>query len=97
MVDQIYPYELQLNKANSSNTEAPFFYFDLSIMKGIVPYKIYDKWNDFNFKIVNFPFLDEDVLPSPSYVSYISHSPPDSVHTDVNYGSFSKITDRVEN
>ena len=88
MVDQIYPYELQLNKANSSNTEAPFLYLGLSIMKGIVPSKIYDKRDGFNFKIVNFPFLHEDVLPSPSYVSYISHSPPDSNHTDVNYGSF---------
>ena len=26
MSDQIYPYELQLNKANSSDTEAGFFY-----------------------------------------------------------------------
>ena len=25
MVDQIYPTELQLNNANSSDTEAPFF------------------------------------------------------------------------
>ena len=25
MVDQIYPTEFQLNKANSSDTEAPFF------------------------------------------------------------------------
>ena len=57
-------------------------------MKGIVPSKIYDKRDDYNFKIVNFPFLDEDVLHSPSYVSYISHNPPDSVHTDVNYGTF---------
>ena len=28
MVDRIYPNELQLNKANSSNTEAPFFGFE---------------------------------------------------------------------
>ena len=27
MVNQIYPYELQLNKANTSGTEAPFFGF----------------------------------------------------------------------
>ena len=26
------------------------------------PTKIYDKWDDFNFEIVNFPFLDGDVL-----------------------------------
>ena len=28
MVDRIYPKELQLNRANSSNTEAPFFGFE---------------------------------------------------------------------
>ena len=26
MVDRIYPIELQLNRANSSDTEAPFFW-----------------------------------------------------------------------
>ena len=31
MVSQIYPVELQLNKANSSYTEAPFLELDLSI------------------------------------------------------------------
>ena len=30
MVGQIYPTELQLNKAYSSNTEAPFLYFNNS-------------------------------------------------------------------
>ena len=28
MVDRIYPTELQLNRANSSDTEAPFFLFE---------------------------------------------------------------------
>ena len=68
MVGQIYPNELQLNKANSSDTEAPFFWdFNLSITNGIVSSKIYDKRDDFNFEIVNFPFLDGDVPRSPSY------------------------------
>ena len=58
MVGQIYPTELQLNKANSSDTEAPFLDLNLSITNGIVSSKIYDKRDDFNFEIVNFPFLD---------------------------------------
>ena len=57
MVGQIYPTELQLNKANSSDTEAPFLDLNLSITNGIVSSKIYDKRNDFNFEIVYFPFL----------------------------------------
>ena len=42
MVGQIYPTELQLNKVNSIDTEAPFFNLNLSITNGIVSSKIYD-------------------------------------------------------
>ena len=72
MVGQIYPTELQLNKASSSDTEAPFLDLNLSITNGIVSCKIYDERDDFNFEIVNFPFLDGDVPRSPSYGVYIS-------------------------
>ena len=44
MVDRIYPTELQLNKANSSDTKAPFSDLNLFISNGIVSTKIYDKW-----------------------------------------------------
>ena len=71
MVGQIYPTELQLNKANPSDKEAPFLDLNLSIWNGIVSSKIYDKRDDCNFEIVNFPFLDGDVPPSPSYGVYI--------------------------
>ena len=54
--------ELQLNKANSFDTEAPFLDLDFSITNGIVSSKIYDKRDDFNFEIVYFPFLGGDVL-----------------------------------
>ena len=55
MVGQIYPTELQLNKANSSDTEAPFLDLNLSIKNGIVSSKIYDKRNDLNFENSKFP------------------------------------------
>ena len=71
MVGQIYPTELQLNKANSSDTKALFLDLNLSITNGIAS-KIYDKRDDFNFEIVNFPFLDGDVPRSTSYGVYIS-------------------------
>ena len=72
MVGHIYPTELQLNKANSSNTEAPFLDLNLSITNGIVSSKLYDKRDDFNFEIVNLQFLDGDVPRSPSYGVYFS-------------------------
>ena len=71
-----YPTELQLNKANSSDTEAPFVDLNLSITNGIVSSKIYDKGDYFNFEIVNFPFLDGGVSRSPSYGVYISQLIP---------------------
>ena len=56
MVDRIYPTELQLNRANSSDTEAPFLDLNLCISNGTVSTKIYDKRDDFDFDIVKFPF-----------------------------------------
>ena len=64
MVSQIYPLELQLNKANTSDTEAAFLDLHLAISNDIVSAKIYDKRDDFDFEIVNFPFLHGDVLLS---------------------------------
>ena len=55
-----------------TNFEAPFLDLNLSKTNGIVSSKIYDKRDDFNFEIVNFPFLDGDIPRSPSYGVYIS-------------------------
>ena len=68
----IYPPQLQLNKANTSNTRAAFLDLDLSIEDDIIITKIYDKRDDFTFNIVNFPHLDSDVPKSPSYGIYMS-------------------------
>ena len=43
-----------------------------SITNGIVSSKIFDKRDDFNFKIVNFPFLDGDIPRSLSYCVFTS-------------------------
>ena len=72
MVDRIYLTELQLNRANSSDTEAFFFYLNLCISNGTVSIKIDDKRDDFDFDIVHFPFLDGDVHRRASYGVYMS-------------------------
>ena len=71
MVNRIYPPELQLIKANASDTEAPFLDLHLSISNGFVSFKFYDKRDDFDFDIVNFPILDGDVPRSTSYGIHI--------------------------
>ena len=70
MVSQIYPLELQLNKANTSDTKAAFLDLHLSISNDIFSTKIYDKRDDFDFEI--FQFLDCNVPHSTSYGIYIS-------------------------
>ena len=72
MVNRIYPGDLLLNKANASDTAAAFLDLNLSIHNDIVSTKIYDKRDDFNFDIVNFPFLDCDVPRRPSDGVYVS-------------------------
>ena len=67
-----HPSELQLNKANTSDTEAAFLDLHLSISNDIVSTKIYDERDDFDFDIVNLPFLDGDIPRSTSYGVYIS-------------------------
>ena len=54
MADQIHPAELQLNKGNSSDNDVNLSFLDSNL--SICNAKIYDKWDDFDFDIVNFPF-----------------------------------------
>ena len=68
MVSQTYPFKLQLSNSNTSVTEATILDLHLSISNDIVSTKIYDKRDDFDFEIVNFPYLDGDVPRSTSYV-----------------------------
>ena len=70
MVSQIYASELQLNKAKTSDTEVAFLDLHLSISNDIVSAKIYDKRDDFDFELVNFPFFDGDVPRSTFYRVY---------------------------
>ena len=72
MVSRLSPSELKLNQVSTFDTEAAFLDLLLSISNDAVSTKIYDKRDDFDFEIVNFPFLDGDVPRSTSYGVYIS-------------------------
>ena len=90
MVDWIYPTELQLNRANSSDTEAPFLDLNLCISNGTASTKIYDKGDDFDFDIINFPLLDGDV-PRVPHMGYtylnIRFARASSNLSDFNYSN----------
>ena len=49
------------------DTEAPFLDLHLSISNGFVSSKIHDKRDDFDFDIVNFPFLGGNIPRRPSH------------------------------
>ena len=76
--DKILTEEQAGSRAGGSTTvdfttaEASFLDLHLSISDGFVKTKIYDKRDDFDFDIVNFPFLDGDVPRSASFGVYIS-------------------------
>ena len=70
---QIYPPELEIKDTTESLTSAS--YLDLLLERD--PHnnlctKLYDKRDDFNFPIVNFPFLCSNIPSSPAYGVYIS-------------------------
>ena len=75
MVNQIYPPELQLNKANTFDTEAPLLDLHLStgISNGFVSCKIYDKRDDLNArnKCLTAEHLNQGCLERlcPSYIA----------------------------
>ena len=71
-ISQIYPSELQLNKANSSESEALFLDLHLFILDVFISCKIYDKRDDFDFEIVN---LDGDV-PRRASELFLVERPP---------------------
>jgi hypothetical protein len=72
LIQDIYPKELELKKANNSDTYASFLDLNLNIDNGVLTTSIYDKRDDFNFQIVNYPDLSGDIPRATSYGVYIS-------------------------
>ena len=71
-IPDIYPAELQLNKANTSDKETSFLDLNIKVIGSEIHTSVYDKRDDFGFPIVNFPWLSRDVPRLPSYGIYIS-------------------------
>ena len=70
-IPDIFPAELQLNKANTSD-KASFLDLNIKVIGSDIHTSVYDKRDDFGFPIVNFPWLSCDVPRLPSYGIYIS-------------------------
>ena len=70
---EIYPSQLTSEKANKSDHLAD--YLDLTFIidsGGKLSTRLYDKRDDFDCHIVNFPFFSRNIPSGPSYSVYIS-------------------------
>jgi hypothetical protein len=72
-VDRIYPIELEIKDTTDTDRYASYLDLHLEIdSQGRLRTKLYDKRDDFNFPIVNFPFICSNIPASPAYGLYIS-------------------------
>ena len=70
---QMYPPELEIKDTTESNTSASYLDLLLSIGRdGQLRTSLYDKRDDFNFHMTNFPFLRSNIPSSPTYSIFIS-------------------------
>ena len=68
----LYPDELKLKKTKESSTTLSYLDIRIGIVNGKYSTEVYDKRDDFNFNIVNFPFLCSNIPSGPAYGVYIS-------------------------
>ena len=70
---QMYPAELEIKDTTESSNSASYLDLLLSIGRdGQLHTSIYDKRDDFNFHITNFPLLSSNIPSSPAYGVFIS-------------------------
>ena len=68
----MYPVELKIKDTTESNTSASYLDLPLSIGRdGPLHTSIYDKRDDFDFHITNFPSLSSNIPTSPAYGVFI--------------------------
>ena len=68
-VDRIYPIELEIKDTTDADRSASYLDLHLEIdSEGRLRTKFYDKRDDFNFPIVNFPFTCSNIPVAPEYI-----------------------------
>ena len=67
-VDRIYPVEPEIKDTTDTNRSASYLGLHLEIdSEGRLRTKLYDKGDDFNIPIVNFPFICSTIPAAPAY------------------------------
>ena len=85
-INEIYPSELILKNTTTTPSEKSYLDTTLNIEEGngTVRISVYDKREDFNFKTVNFPYLDSNIPRNPAYGVYISQLKKMTSYTDTD-------------
>ena len=85
-LDIIYPSELEIKDTSDSAKYVNFLDLHLEIDNNELNTSLYDKRDDFNFSIVNFPYLSSNIPSSPAYGVFVSqlvrYSRSSSAYTD---------------
>ena len=68
---EIYPPSLTLNKSNEDSiNNCSFLDLNISIIDHKFQIKVYNKMDDYNFRVITFPYLDSNILTSVCYSVY---------------------------
>ena len=70
----IYPRELEIKETTETAASSSYLDCYLYIDNGKLTTRLYDKRDDFNFPIVNFPFLSSNIPSAPAYGVYVSQN-----------------------
>ena len=62
----IYPPELEIKETTDTSTSVSYLDLLLSVTGGTLSTKLYDKRDNFDFRIVNFPFICSNIPQSPA-------------------------------
>ena len=69
----MYPIQLEINDPTDTDRSTSYIDIHLEIdSEERLRTKLYDKRDDFNFPIVNFPFICNNIPAAPAYGVYIS-------------------------
>ena len=71
-IPNTYPLELTLKRTSESDTKLSYLDISISICSSKYVTEVYDKRDDFNFNIVNFPYMSSNIPANPTYGVYIS-------------------------
>ena len=68
----IYPPELTLKRTTELDTKLPYLDVSISVRHGKFVTEVYDKRDNFNFNVVNYPFMCSNIPARSTIGVYIS-------------------------